>query len=128
MPLPAAVQAAFDALAPAAEVAQQQELCSAARVVDAYMNRRPLPRNDAQYKRMRREQQRQQRLAELDSLPVSERYGIRFDARAGLWVLYIDNNPAATSKDHRALIAAYPELLHQQLTEALSIVLNGEDQ
>lgn len=127
MPLPPAVLAALAALPSAQEAAAAQSLCKPERVVDAYLSGRTLPRNDAQFKRRHKEQMRQQQLAELDAAPQSERYGIRFNSRAGRWLLYIDNHPAATSTDIKALMAVYPDLLHTYLVDALNLSLKKEE-
>lgn len=124
MPLSDTALAAIAALPTAEATAEAQSLCKSDRIVDAYMNRRALPRNDARYKRLRREQRRQQQLAELDARAQADRYGIRFDTRSGRWTLYLDNYPACTSTDYRALVEAYPELLHAHLVDALKMKLN----
>lgn len=126
MPLPAAAQAAFDNLPTAAATAAAQAIGQRDRIIDAYLNGRPLPRNDAQFKRMVRDQRRAQRRAELAAQPIAERYGIRFDQKAGLWTVYLDNEAAATSTDLPTLERAYPEILHQHLVAALRAIHHTE--
>lgn len=120
MPLPVSVLAALAALPTASDAAAAQAICKPDRIVTAYLHGYVLPRNDAQYKRQRRQQLREQQLAALDSAPVSARYGVRFNSKSGLWVQYIDNVPAGSSKSLTALQAAYPELLHTALVQALT--------
>ena len=126
MPLPAAAQAAFDNLPTAAATAAAQAIGQRDRIIDAYLNGRPLPRNDAQFKEQQRQLRRAQRRAGLAAQPIAERYGIRIDARAGLWTLYLDNEAAATSTDLPTLERAYPEILHQHLVAALRAIHHTE--
>jgi hypothetical protein len=127
MPLPAAALAALNALPTAEQEAAAACIGTPDRIVDAYMHGRPLPRNDAQLKRMLKEQRRQQQLNELEQRPVHERYGIRFNSKAGQWVMYLDNVPTCTSTDLRALQLAYPDVLHQHLVDALKQTLGDSN-